>query len=109
MLFGSAKGGTVPPGGDLDIGVYLTDASAEDRLLVADAVLRTCEELAPGVGADVVFLNDASVVMRFEALKGRMLFLEDADDYAEFYSLTCREYEDETWWRERQLEYRGYS
>jgi hypothetical protein len=50
-------------------------------------------------------------ILRFEALKGKLLFIRDdkMEEYAHFYSLTCREYEDTMAWMQRQLAYRGYA
>ena len=31
------------------------------------------------------------------------------EEYADFYSLTCREYEDTMAWMQRQMVYRGYA
>ena len=60
---------------------------------------------------DVSILNTVSEILRFEALKGKLLFARKnkIDDYALFYSLTCREYEDKIIWMKKQLSYRGYS
>jgi hypothetical protein len=54
------------------------------------------ERMAGGIEAVPGVLNDAGVVYRFEALRGRLLFVRPGseDQYAEFYSLTCREYEE---------------
>jgi predicted nucleotidyltransferase len=103
LLFGSAKDGLVAPESDLDIGVYLEEKSYD----VISRILEVCESYFPDIRPDVSILNDASVILRFEALRGRTLFINDMATFAYFYSLTCREYEDEIWWRKRQLEYRG--
>jgi hypothetical protein len=42
-----------------------------------------------------VVLNDASPILRFEALCGRRICCADENRCAEFASLTAREYEDE--------------
>ena len=44
---------------------------------------------------DLVVLNDANPILRFEAVSGRRLFTRDLLALAEFVSLTAREYEDE--------------
>jgi hypothetical protein len=44
---------------------------------------------------DLIILNEANPILRFEAISGRPLFCRDADRRAEFESLTAREYEDE--------------
>ena len=45
-----------------------------------------------------------------EVLKGKILFIRESsiDDHAEFYSLTCRIYEDQITWMQKQLKYREY-
>ena len=103
LLFGSAKGGTVAPEGDLDIAVYLSDSSYQ----TIARILEVTDTMIPGANTDIAILNSAGPILRFEALNGRLLFAVDMDQYAGFFSLTCREYEDETWWRKRQLAYRG--
>jgi hypothetical protein len=68
-------------------------------------------EEACNVPCDLTVLNTAGTVLRREALKGRVLFVrpEAENEYAEFYTRTCAEYEDLMAWRARQLAYRGYS
>lgn len=63
-----------------------------------------------GIECDITILNTAGPLIAFEALRGKRLFVRDEamDEYAGFYSLTCRLYEDQIWWMKKQLEYRGY-
>lgn len=63
------------------------------------------------VTCDLTALNGAGIVLRHEALKGRVLFMRPGreGDYTEFYVHTCAEYEDLMAWRARQLAYRGYA
>ena len=44
---------------------------------------------------DLVTLNDASPILRFEAVSGRPVYVTDVETRAGFVSLTAREYEDE--------------
>lgn len=44
---------------------------------------------------DLVILNDANPILRFEAVSGKRLFCRDLSAMASFVSLTAREYEDE--------------
>lgn len=108
LIFGSARDGIVRAGSDLDIAVSLAPAEAQniDRLL--EIVGRVEEAL--GVTCDLTVLNTAGPVLRHEALKGRVLFVRPGceDDYSNFYTRTCAEYEDLMVWRARQLAYRGY-
>jgi hypothetical protein len=44
---------------------------------------------------DLVCLNEATVILRFEAISGQPVYCLDLDKRAEFVSLTAREYESE--------------
>jgi predicted nucleotidyltransferase len=109
MVFGSARDGLVHKGSDLDVGVWLAPAEAAtiDRLM--EIVARIEDTFI--VPCDLTLLNTAGPVLRHEALKGRVLFVrpDREDDFADFYTRTCAEYEDLMAWRARQLAYRGYS
>jgi len=107
LIFGSAQKGALKDASDIDIGVYLNTPITTDILLkivekIENYTHRRC---------DLCTLNTASAILRFEALKGDLLFVREnkIDDYAQFYSLTCREYEDKIFWMKKQLSYRGYS
>jgi hypothetical protein len=52
---------------------------------------------------DLVVLNKANPILRFEAISGRSLFCRDLSRRAEFASLTAREYEDSMAMVERAL------
>ncbi len=95
FLLGSARDGRVPAGGDIDLAVYFHASSAIDWDRIS-AIMSIVEGQCPQAESDVGILNTAGVIYRFEALRGRLLFVRTAalDDYAAFYSLTCREYED---------------
>lgn len=89
-VFGSAQDGDVREGGDLDIGVLFAakpslDALADLRGALQDAV--DFEEV------DLIVLNRASPILRFEAVCGRLLTDQDIAARAAFVSLTAREYE----------------
>lgn len=108
IFFGSAQDGLVRVGSDLDIAVSLTHAESHgiDDLL---AIVGTVEE-ASGATCDLTVLNTAGIVLRHEALKGRILFVRPGceNDFSDFYARTCAEYEDLMAWRVQQLAYRGY-
>ena len=107
LIFGSAQKGEVTGFSDIDIAVYLNTSITTDILLkIVEKV-----ENHTHCRCDVCILNSASEILRFEALKGKLLFVREnkIDDYALFYSLTCREYEDKITWMKKQLSYRGYS
>ncbi len=91
-LFGSARQGDIRVGGDVDIGVLFAVKPGLDALAECRARL----QMALGFDdIDLVSLNDASPILRFEALCGTRIHCADEDRCAEFASLTAREYEDE--------------
>lgn len=91
-LFGSAQAGELRPGGDLDIGVLFDQPPSLDTLADCRARLQQATGIEE---VDLVPLNDASPLVRFEALCGQRLVCTDENRCAEFASLTAREYEDE--------------
>lgn len=107
LLFGSAQSGVVKEGSDFDIGVYLNTPVTPDLIL---SIVKSVENTV-SAECDLTILNAASEILRFETLKGKVLFIRDhkMEEYAHFYSLTCREYEDTMAWMQRQLAYRGYA
>jgi predicted nucleotidyltransferase len=104
-LLGSAQDGRLLAGADVDVAVYLAAAALPANWERIAAVMSTVETVCPPAVCDPGILNTAGVVYRFEALKGRLLFRRQGreDKHAEFYSLTCREYEDymASLWRAR--------
>mgnify|MGYP003979749821 CR=1 FL=1 len=102
-VYGSSSDGIINPGSDIDIAVYLK----EKNYSVVSRILEVLDSQYPGIKTDLTLLNDAGIILRFEVLKGKFFLINDWDLYAWFYSLTCREYEDEIWWRDQQLAYRG--
>jgi predicted nucleotidyltransferase len=103
LLHGSAKDGEVKEGSDIDIALYIDGKPTFEILRAAmDAVY----EIGPQARPDVGILNNAEPVYRFEALKGKLLFSHDMAKYAEFFSLTCREYECQIADYQRQRQYR---
>ena len=107
FLFGSAQSGSLKKTSDIDIGVYLNTTVTPDLILsIVKSVERTVS-----AECDLTILNTASEILRFEALKGKVLFIRDdkMEEYVHFYSLTCREYEDTMAWMKRQMAYRGYA
>ena len=103
LLHGSAKEGDVRPGGDIDIALYMDGRATLETF---GQVIEIVSELAPGVKCDPGVLNGAEPVYRFEALKGKLLFYRDQEEYLRFFSLTCREYESQMADYERQRRYR---
>lgn len=90
-VFGSAKEGISRPGGDVDIAVLFDQPpSLEDRL----DLLLELQKALDFEDIDLVVLNNASAITRFEAVSGPLLYSRDPQRQAEFVSLTAREYED---------------
>jgi predicted nucleotidyltransferase len=91
-VFGSARSGLVPPDGDLDIAV-LTDAPLSlDELADLRGALQEASRIDQ---IDLILLEGAGAILRFEAVCGRLLFCRDEQIRAGFASLAAREYEDE--------------
>ena len=91
-VFGSAKEGEVRAGGDVDLAVLgERPFTLNERLQIVDQ-LQTQLQFDD---IDLIILNEANVVLRFEAVSGRLLFCRDRQQMAAFVSLTAREYEDE--------------
>jgi predicted nucleotidyltransferase len=103
FLMGSAAGGTVAVGSDLDLAFYLKGKPSFEFFGRAAEAVR---KLMPDVHCDTGILNNAEPVYRFEALKGRLLFTRDQESYLTFFSRTCREYESQMFDYERQRRYR---
>lgn len=91
-VFGSAQSGQVKPGSDVDVGVLFESKPSLAELLELTGAL---QQAVPFAEIDLVPLNDANPILRFEAISGRAIFCRDAGRRAEFASLTAREYEDE--------------
>ncbi len=99
-VFGSAQKGQIRPGGDLDIGVLFVSKPSFDEQL---DLLGNLQQALQFEDIDLVPLNEANPILRFEAISGRAVFCRDAGRRAEFASLTAREYEDEMAMLERAL------
>jgi predicted nucleotidyltransferase len=91
-LFGSAQGGEIQAGGDLDIGVLFRAMPAPGEWADLRADLQQALQFEE---IDLLILNRANSILRFEAISGRALFCRDLARRAEFASLTSREYEDD--------------
>lgn len=95
-LLGSGQHGIIPKYSDLDLAVFAKPGTEKDYTTYT-RIVDAAEKALPGpVDIDVVFLNHAHCVFSFEALKGKRLFARPdcLERLAEFYSLTCREYEE---------------
>lgn len=90
-LFGSTSEGSVRDGSDLDLAILFDEKPDIMELAGLRADLQTLlhfEEI------DIAVLNDASPILRFEALQGKRIYSRDRGQEAIFASLTAREYED---------------
>ncbi len=103
LLMGSSAGGVVNAFSDLDLAFYLNVKSSYSFYSKAMDLVR---DLIPDVRVDIGILNRSEPVYRFEALKGRLLFVRDEERYLTFFSRTCREYESQMFDYERQRRYR---
>ncbi len=90
-VFGSSQEGCVRSGSDLDVGVLFRRPPTLDTLATLRADLQAALQIED---IDLVTLNRASPVTRFEAVSGRAIFCRDRARRAEFVSLAAREYED---------------
>ncbi|MEA3350223.1 MAG: nucleotidyltransferase domain-containing protein [Chloroflexota bacterium] len=91
-VFGSAQDGKVRLGSDVDIAVIFDSYPSLDNLSELRAEL---QKVLRFDDIDLVVLNGASPITRFEAISGRPIFCRDVVARAEIASLTAREYEDE--------------
>ena len=101
-VFGSAKEGIIRDGGDLDVGVLFEIKPSLDDLAELSAVLQEKLQIED---IDLISLNEASPILRFEALCGRCLYSSDDAFRSEFASLSSREYEDEMAMIEKYISY----
>lgn len=108
FLFGSSKDGKIRKGSDIDLAIYIQEC--KDTFTLISRILKIVESEISTDNFDLVILNDTDPVLAMEALQGKILFIrkEAMDTYTDFYSLTCRVYEDHIFWTKKQLEYRGY-
>lgn len=102
-IFGSQISGRQMKNSDLDIGLLFRESPESDLILT---LISELEKAANGrFEIDLTSLNEAGVVLRFEAISGKRIFCRDSERCAEFASLTAREYEDEMGFAEKTLSY----
>ena len=91
-VLGSAQEGEVSEESDIDIGVYTNpELSFVEQL----ELMGQLQAVLQFEAVDLIMLNQANPILRFEAVSGRLLFCRDRQAMAGFVSLTAREYEDE--------------
>ena len=91
-VFGSAQAGEIRVGSDVDVAVLGERPFTLDERLQILGQLQTQLQFDD---IDLIILNEAKVILRFEAVSGQLLFCRDRQQMAAFVSLTAREYEDE--------------
>ncbi len=93
-LFGSAQSGRTHPGSDIDIGALFDHKPDLDERI---DLLTALQDALNFERVDLVVLNGASPILRFEAVSGTLLFERPGADNVErrvaFVSLTARQYE----------------
>jgi predicted nucleotidyltransferase len=103
LVLGSGAAGLIKPHSDLDIAVYWASPMSGQEWL---GLICAVEDMHQDVRCDLGILNNAEPVYRFEALKGRLVFVRDQSEWQRFFSLTCRLYELQMFHYRRQLRYR---
>ena len=103
-LFGSTLSGRRRAESDLDIGILTGHKPTwqEYAELQQDLVQATGSD-----AVDLVVLNEANSILRFEAISGRLLTCRDGEARAAFHSRTAREYEEDMAQLERAYKARG--
>ena len=90
-VFGSSQNGCLKQNSDLDFGLFYSLQPTIDDL----ATLRAKLQLALAIEEiDLIVLNKANPILKFEAVSGRMLFCRDVENCSGFVSLCAREYEE---------------
>lgn len=94
LLFGSQAHGDAFPFSDIDIAIYTmkdTEYDSQYKFLLMHKLSKALNV----ENVDLIILNNAPPVLRYEILTtGILIFCRDDDLYAEFYSLSLREYFD---------------
>lgn len=90
-VFGSGMEGQIAAGSDLDLGVLIAVPPTLDELVELREKLQRSLQFDD---IDLVVLNEASPMTRYEAVSDRLVFARNREEEADFVSLTAREYED---------------
>jgi uncharacterized protein len=92
ILFGSAATGKLRPDSDIDIGIL--PPPGRDIGFPAELALGADLERVLGREVDLVRLDAASTLLRFEASRGRCLFEARPEAFADFVARALFEYDD---------------
>lgn len=95
-LFGSRADGSAHPNSDYDFGILVMPFDREKHnLAYATRLGLEMEDAADLNRADVVLLNTASIMMRFEIMKrGRLIYCRDHELRTDFEDVVIRDYLD---------------
>lgn len=102
-IFGSHARNQARPDSDVDLAILVTAPLSTDELVRLSG--RLSWELSED-RVDLVVLNSALPILCFEAISGINILCKDDAFQAEFFSLTCRQYEEDMAMWERGLAYR---
>lgn len=96
ILFGSRARGEDKDDSDLDLAFLLNSGFFEQingidfRINIAN-----CFSELTGIESDIVFLNSAKPLLKFQVLKyGELIYVNDDFDYASYFSKSLKEYFD---------------
>jgi predicted nucleotidyltransferase len=93
IVFGSSQNGSIAPGSDLDIGILFQNPP-KNSIEEFDYYQKLCDHTDFADVVDMVVMNNANEILAFEILNGRYVDKKDPEKSAEFFSYTCRVYED---------------
>jgi predicted nucleotidyltransferase len=107
-IFGSASNGEVNKGSDIDIAIWVDDST--NLLELIPQITGLVEKNTRVTPCDLTILNRSNCILSYEVLQGSLLFVRDEamETYLDFYTKTCREYEDTLFYMKKQLHYRGH-
>lgn len=99
VLFGSRASEHVSPDSDIDLAVLLAEkdvgGSDSEKLHTATGLLKDLMHFLETADIDLVILNRADSLLRFEVARtGRPLYESAAGSFADFCSLALRQHED---------------
>jgi predicted nucleotidyltransferase len=104
-VFGSHARGTAWPDSDLHLAVLLQDDAEVDRQPLRSRLAADLAHLTADGAVDVVFFDEAPVVLRQRVLqKGQVVVCRDDEAWKRLRIETLREYEDTAWMRRFHVE-----
>ena len=105
-LFGSYAQGSVGSLSDVDIAVYLDDATSRaERFDIRLNLIKKLTSALKMSNVDVVVMNDASIILNYEVIKpGRALVIKDPELKLEVESRILSKYLDWMYYERRSLD-----